>query len=111
MISILWQIDFRRLETSHLKADMLFIDQRRIMVGGVLDPIQALIETGNASHIDTILVDGKILVQGGKVLGLDETDFMGRVQKECEGAWEAIPNDWHYAGLRADQMCPPTYPT
>ena len=91
------------------KADMLFIDQRRLMVGGVLDPIQAMIESGNAGHIDTILVDGKILVQGGKVLGLDETDFMERVQKECEGTWEAIPN-WHFAGLRADQMCPPTYP-
>lgn len=74
------------------------------------DPIQALIESGNTGHIHTILVDGKILVQGGKVLGLDETDFMGRVQKECKSAWEAIPN-WHFAGLRADRLRPPAYPT
>ena len=54
-----------------------------------------------------ITLDG--FQQGGKVLGFDETKFMTQVQKECEGTWEAIPN-WHFAGLRADQMCPPTYP-
>lgn len=63
------------------KADILLIDQRRLMVGGVLDPIQAPVESGDAGHIDTILVDGKILVQGGKVLGLDEIEFMEKVPK------------------------------
>lgn len=47
------------------KADIFIADLRKLHIGPVVDPILALIHEASASDIDTVLVDGRIVVEDG----------------------------------------------
>src|SRR5205823_1194128 len=53
-------------------ADIVIVDLRGAHFGAVRDPIKSLMECGSASDIDTIVVDGRPLVESRKALVVDE---------------------------------------
>ncbi len=46
-----------------------------------LNPVHALVHMAHEGDVDTVVVDGRIAVQGGKVQGIDEQALAAEVQK------------------------------
>ncbi|NLE76301.1 MAG: amidohydrolase family protein [Chloroflexi bacterium] len=55
------------------KADIVLVDMEQVHIGPVAadDPIKALVYCAFGDDVDTVIVDGKTLVQGGELLGVD----------------------------------------
>ena len=91
------------------KADVLIIDLAKIDYGAIFDPIKAFIEYGSGRDIDTVIIDGKTIVDGRRFLGVDEEDLLSRVQAEAEMIWGKIP-EWDLKGRMAEEISPPAFP-
>jgi cytosine/adenosine deaminase-related metal-dependent hydrolase len=91
------------------KADIVVVDLRRMHYGAVHDPIKALVECGSGSDVETVVVDGQTLLEGGRATRLDEAALLRAVQAEGERLWQAVPG-WHWSGKPLDEVVPPSYP-
>ena len=78
-------------------------------MGPYRDPIKALVQCGTADDVDRVIVDGKTVVEGGHVVGLDETALLAQAQAEADRLWSTVP-EWHWQGLTADQLSPQSFP-
>ncbi|OGN72014.1 MAG: hypothetical protein A2X25_12765 [Chloroflexi bacterium GWB2_49_20] len=67
-----------------LFADITIVDLMRPHIAPVHSPQSALVYNANGNDVDTVIVNGKILLQGGKVLGIDESKLMEDCQKAAE---------------------------
>ena len=54
------------------KADIVCLDLSAYHFGPVLDPVRALVSFGTGQDVDTIFVDGRMIVERGKVLNADQ---------------------------------------
>ena len=91
------------------KADLLLIDLDHMGCAAYRDPIKALVDFGTARDIDTVIVDGRTLISGGRHLHLDEAEVFARAQQATAVYWKSVPN-WHWAGLDIDRIVPPAFP-
>ena len=91
------------------KADIVLIDMRSLRIGPYRDPIKALVQCGTGDDVDQVIVDGETVVEGGRVVGVDEVKLLAEAQAEAERLWRDVP-EWHWQGLTADQLSPPSFP-
>ena len=89
------------------KADIAIIDLCSIHMTPVRDPIKNLIYYGHTTDVDTTFVDGKKLVEGGKVIGLDEEKILDQMQKITARLFDRVP-EYDWARRTADEMAPQT---
>jgi hypothetical protein len=75
----------------------------------VHDPIKSLVECGSGRDVETVIVDGASLLEGGKAVRFDELAMLRLVQEESERLWDAVPS-WHWTGKTVDEIVPPSYP-
>ena len=68
-------------------ADIVIVDLRGPHFGAVRDPIKSLVEYGSGSDIDTVIVDGRTLIQGRRALAIDEPALLHAVQESGERTW------------------------
>lgn len=61
------------------RADVILIDTRKPHLYPVHDPVSAVAWAANGSDVDTVLIDGEIVMQGRRVLTLDETAVLNAV--------------------------------
>jgi 5-methylthioadenosine/S-adenosylhomocysteine deaminase len=54
------------------KADIVIVDLTGLHVGLIDDPIKTLVYMASQRDVETVIVDGKIIVEDGRVLGVDE---------------------------------------
>jgi 5-methylthioadenosine/S-adenosylhomocysteine deaminase len=66
------------------KADIITIDLKRPHLTPVHNVISHLVYAANGSDVDTTIVDGKVLMQGRKVLVLDEDKVLDQAQKASD---------------------------
>ncbi|CAN5359818.1 amidohydrolase family protein [soil metagenome] len=91
------------------KADIFVADLRKFHIGPVIDPILALVHEANASEIDTVLVDGKVVIEGGQHTSIDHdwllttAEEIGRKQRASIAA-----RDWK--GRAEDEIILQTFP-
>jgi len=90
------------------KADILVIDLNHMASAPYHDPIKALIDYGDSRDIDTVIVDGKTLVERGKSTICDEAEVYAQAQRAVQRAWEAIPA-WHWGGYDLNRVVPPAF--
>jgi 5-methylthioadenosine/S-adenosylhomocysteine deaminase len=57
------------------KADVTLLDIRRPEWQPIINPVANLVYSAHGGCADTLIVDGKILMRGGKVLTLNEDDL------------------------------------
>jgi cytosine/adenosine deaminase-related metal-dependent hydrolase len=89
------------------KADITIINLKSVNMIPIRDPIKNLIYYGHTSDVDSTFVDGKKLVEDGKVIGLDEEKLLEQIQKVTMRLFDKVPEeDW--AHRTADQMAPQT---
>jgi cytosine/adenosine deaminase-related metal-dependent hydrolase len=99
--------DLGRLEPG-AKADILVIDLQTKRVAPVYDPIKSLVNAATSENVEKVCCDGILLVDGGKVVGVDEETLVSRVQEIALKEWERIP-EWDYLGREAEEYAPPSF--
>jgi hypothetical protein len=87
----------------------VLIDLRKIRIGPYRDPIKALVQCGTSDDVSKVIVDGHTLVEGGRVVGVDEAQVLADAQREAERLWAEVP-EWHWQKLTADELSPPSFP-
>lgn len=65
------------------KADLITIGTQRAHLAPMHMPVQQLLHYANAADIDTVVVDGRVLMREREVKGLDEADIVADAQREC----------------------------
>jgi cytosine/adenosine deaminase-related metal-dependent hydrolase len=63
------------------KADLVTVVLDRPHSAPMLDPLHALVHMAHPDDVDTVLVDGRAVVEGGRVRGIDEAALTDEVQK------------------------------
>jgi len=73
------------------------------------DPIKNIVFNATAEDVDRVYVDGRLVVNGGRVLAADERAILAALQAAGERMWPRMQQyDW--AKRDADQLSPQTYP-
>lgn len=91
------------------KADILLIQLDHLGSAVYADPIKALVDFGCGRDIDTVIVDGKTLVQGGKAVHVDETAVYENARRATHNYWRNVPQ-WHWGGYDLARIIPPAFP-
>ena len=91
------------------RADIVIVDLRGVHFGAVHDPIRSLVEYASGTDIDTVIVDGRTLIEGRRAVALDERALLASVQESGERAW-ASTADWHWNHATVDEIAPMSYP-
>lgn len=68
------------------EADILLLDSNKAHLTPLNDPFSALVYGAQASDVDTLFCQGKMVMEKRKVLGFDQQE----VQRDVNKSWEAI---------------------
>jgi cytosine/adenosine deaminase-related metal-dependent hydrolase len=90
------------------RADLLIVDLQTMQYGAVRDPVKSLVECGTARDIETIVIDGRTLVENGRSVTVDEAALLREIQAAGERSWAAAPG-WHWSGASVDEIAPMSY--
>ena len=73
------------------------------------DPVKNIVYNATPEDIDRVWVNGRLVLEGGRVQGADERKIFAALQAGGERMWPKMaPFDW--AGRDADALSPQTYP-
>ena len=72
-------------------ADIVIVETKSVNMNPIYDPYSALVYSANASNVDTVIVNGKMIVEDKQIKTVDSkkvikdiTDFKEKVQKVAE---------------------------
>jgi 5-methylthioadenosine/S-adenosylhomocysteine deaminase len=63
------------------RADLVLIDLNKPWLQPVNNPVSSLIYSANGSEVDTVIIDGEIVMENGRVSTLDEDRIISEVEK------------------------------
>ena len=63
------------------KADMIFIRTDKLHLCPDNDVCTNIVYSANGADVDTVMIDGKIIMQNRKMINLDEKEVMKQVKK------------------------------
>jgi cytosine/adenosine deaminase-related metal-dependent hydrolase len=92
------------------KADMVLVNQQALHYGVVRDPIRSLVDCGVASDVETVIVDGKIVMDKRHIPGAPPlAELLQQAQQYAEAYWDSYAQlDWN--GRSAAQAFPNAFP-
>ena len=70
------------------QADIQLVDMRRFGLTPVTDPVRTLVYHAHAKDVETVLVDGRVLVRDRTLLAIDEDDLVERAAAAGAAAWD-----------------------
>jgi cytosine/adenosine deaminase-related metal-dependent hydrolase len=73
------------------RADVVMVDLRNARSSPHHDPLGAFVFSSNTNVVRTVLVDGRVLVRDGELVGVDERDIVGRAQRASS---ELVARAW-----------------
>jgi 5-methylthioadenosine/S-adenosylhomocysteine deaminase len=103
--------DLGRLAPGAL-ADIIIVDltgRNTLRYGPVRDPIKSLVECGVGDDVDTVIVEGKVIMEGGSIPGVDFAKIRDDAQAAGEQVWATL-QDWDPLGRTQEEACPWCYP-
>ena len=103
----LGRTDLGRL-TPGAKADVLLINLDQLGAPVYADPIKALVDGASGRDVDTVIVDGKVLVQGHRLTRVDEDEVYAKARRATEQYWSHVPG-WRWDGASVDRIMPPAF--
>ena len=87
------------------RADILITRCDSTRLTPVRDPVAALVLYANASDVDTVFIDGDIVKQGGKLVGVDWPQVREELRRSAEVIFErAEKAPWEYIKQEAGKM-------
>ena len=63
------------------KADLVLFDTKRAEWRSIFNPVNSLVYNADGRSVHTVMVDGKVVVEGHKVLFVDEWELVQKVQE------------------------------
>ncbi len=92
------------------KADLCIVSQRAVHYGVIRDPMRSPVDCGVASDVETVIVDGRIVMENRRVRGAPPIgQLLAEAQHFAEAYWSAYPQlDWN--GRTADEAFPNAFP-
>ena len=75
------------------RADILLVDLRQSHLMPFRDPLKILIYHANRNDVDTVIVDGQILVEDRKVLTMDEDETIRKGNEVAERIWRTSESE------------------
>jgi cytosine/adenosine deaminase-related metal-dependent hydrolase len=91
------------------KADIVLIRLDHLGAPIYADPIKALVDGACGRDVDTVIVDGQVLVEGGRLTRVDEAEVFARAREATRGYWARVP-EWRWDGATVDRIIPPAFP-
>jgi len=90
------------------KADLVLWKATSWRMTPLRDPIKNLVYNAADEDVDRVYVNGRLVVDGGRVLAADERAILKALQAAGDRMWPRMAKaDW--AGRGADQLSPQTY--
>jgi 5-methylthioadenosine/S-adenosylhomocysteine deaminase len=103
--------DLGRLAPGAL-ADIIIVDltgRNSLRYGPVRDPVKSMVECGVGDDVETVIVDGKVIMENGVIAGVDFAQVRRDAQTAGEQVWATLP-EWDPLGRTAESACPYCYP-
>lgn len=72
------------------KADMILIDIDQPHLVPCEDPVNMIVYYVRGNDVDTVIVDGAVLMEGRKVMTVDEDEILAYARQEIEKAFERV---------------------
>src|SRR5580693_8078334 len=94
------------------KADVVIISLTggdTLRFGPVRDPIKSLIDCGIGNDVHTVIVDGVVRMENGRIPGIDFAALRAQAQAAGERVWSGWQK-WDPHGRTADEMSPYSFP-
>lgn len=82
------------------KADLVLIDLTKPHNCPVIDPIKNFVYYSSGTDVETVIVDGKIVVDQGRAVNTDEDDLRERVRSATQRIWRLADEKGVVDGLR-----------
>jgi 5-methylthioadenosine/S-adenosylhomocysteine deaminase len=79
------------------KADVIILDSDSVYLRPLNQPINALVYAEAGSAVETAIVDGRVVMDQGKVLGVNETRLRELAQDAAERIWRENQQLWTLA--------------
>ena len=79
------------------KADLILLRSDSAFVSPLNDAVSSLVYAETGASVDTVLVGGRMIMQGGRVLTLDETGLRARAQEAADRARTRNQGAWQLA--------------
>ncbi len=89
------RLDLGRIETG-ATADLIVIDALKPHLQPVCDPIRTLVWYASAADIDTVIIDGRPVVRGRRLMGIDEAAIVTRGRDATLRLWEESKRRGHF---------------
>ena len=90
------------------KADLVLWKASSWRMTPLRDPVKNIVYNATAEDIDRVYVNGRLVVEGGRVLGADEAAILAALQAGGERMWPRM-REFDWAGRDADTLSPQTY--
>jgi cytosine/adenosine deaminase-related metal-dependent hydrolase len=94
----------------HCRADIVLVDVTHPRMRPARDPLRSLIYAAGDRAVHTVIVDGNVVVEDGKLLTMD---YAAAAEALNEAQQRLIPNvprnDWAHRSV--DELSPPTFRT
>ncbi len=90
------------------KADIAIINLQTLRIGPIWDPIKSLVNCATSDNVEQVIVDGKTIMEKGRVLGVDEAALLAQVQQASNHMWEQIAS-WDWGKRSASEISPPSF--
>jgi 5-methylthioadenosine/S-adenosylhomocysteine deaminase len=90
------------------RADIVIVDLTGVHVGLVDDPIKTLVYMASQQDIETVIVDGKVVVEDGRVRGVDEAELARRANDVNQKQKMAFARQ-NPQGRSAEDLFPPSF--
>ncbi|MDP6705762.1 MAG: amidohydrolase family protein [Alphaproteobacteria bacterium] len=65
------------------RADVVLIDAAKPHLYPLNMPLTRVVQFANAADVDTVIVDGKVLMRGRQVISVDEAEVLAAAEREC----------------------------
>ncbi|RAI42503.1 chlorohydrolase family protein [Rhodoplanes roseus] len=95
------------------RADIVVIDltgRNTLRYGPVRDPVKSVVECGVGDDVDTVVIDGAVVMRGGVIPGVDFAALRDEAQAAGEQVWATL-QEWDPLGRTHEDACPWCYPT
>ena len=100
--------DLGRLEEG-AKADVVIVNLRKTRYAPVRDPITALVEYGSGADVETVIVNGEVVIKDGQSTRIDENNLYSQAEVVANRAWDNwADRDW--AERMTEEIIPPAFP-
>lgn len=92
---ILRRSDLGRIEAG-ATADLLVIDAMAPHLQPICDPIRSLVWYASARDIDTVIIDGRMVVRDRRLVGVDEHAIVARGRDATRRLWDESKRRGHF---------------